>query len=138
MKKYALLKLVMTVTMTMPIGLLKIITIPAFAEEKSTPVEFTVIDPLWKPHDLPKSKYVIHDAAEKQIDLMPRERDSLFARAGISSELTGWDQLDKNMLIARASYKSISELEKLYPKIPPQKLKTLIQLAKEANAGERI
>jgi hypothetical protein len=55
-------------------------------------------------------------------------RDKAFNRAGISADLTGWDQLDRDQLYLRAEHMNEERVIAYYPKLPKKKLGSLVQM----------
>jgi hypothetical protein len=60
----------------------------------------------------------------------PDELKKVFAHAGLSEETSNMDQLDQDLFFERAIINSLSDFQKIYPKIPLTKLKELQRLAK--------
>lgn len=57
-------------------------------------------------------------------ELDPEARDRIFARVG-NLDLSGFDELDKDLLLIRARSLKAAELEKKYPRLPKAVLKRL-------------
>ena len=72
---------------------------------------------------------------EYKSEIPTREkRESVFAKVrGLDSHLDGWDELERDMLYMKASYKNITALRKDFPKIPQKQLSDLqLQIKKGA------
>jgi hypothetical protein len=63
--------------------------------------------------------------------LMPRERAALFHRLNLEPALVGMDDMDKDMLVMDARALSLAKMQKIYPRIPADKL---VRLRKELGA----
>ena len=64
----------------------------------------------------------------KRADALPekRQREAVFARVpGLESEVSGMDELDRDLLFVRAKSYPLKELERIYPKMDPVKLRRL-------------
>ena len=62
--------------------------------------------------------------------LNPGHRDMLLSQAGLTKHVGSWDHLDKDMLILRASKKSLPTLRTQYPILPAGSLAQLQSLLK--------
>ncbi len=52
-------------------------------------------------------------------------REYLFIKVKLSEHIQDWDELDKDRLFLRAKEYQVERMQKLYPKIPEDKLKKL-------------
>lgn len=53
------------------------------------------------------------------------QRMKLIEQAGLERETKQMDELDKDMLVLRAGHQTFASLQRIYPAIPPNKLKNL-------------
>jgi hypothetical protein len=70
------------------------------------------------------SRYETHPAPSGAPErlLSPRERNRLFSKAGLSTALKGFDDVDRDVLLMRARSLNLEALKARYPKLPAQAL----------------
>lgn len=56
---------------------------------------------------------------------IPSQMDTLFAKAGITKDVSYFDRLEKDLLYGRAKNYPLNELSSYYPKIKKEKLQKL-------------
>lgn len=59
------------------------------------------------------------------------EREAIFHRAGVDEIVSGFDEMDKDMLIMGAKFKKLKALKKRYPMLTEKQLKALQKQVKE-------
>jgi hypothetical protein len=117
----------------------------ARAESSNTPGQYHVqsLDPDLDVSSLAAPNVVVHQAkAPKQDakDQLPsiEDRDTAFRKAGFETELSKWDELDRDHLYLRAKHMSEEKIFENYPTLPKKKLTALIQLLKPAATEETV
>lgn len=86
----------------------------------------------------PVQFHSVHLADTRTSTLLPFEKEKLLKHVGLQTETNGWDFLQKDMLLVRATYKSGAELSAQYPQIAIDKLNLLIEVVKNHSLAGRI
>ncbi len=83
------------------------------------------LDPYYPVDKLPRN-YEVEKSAN---GVMPSaERDQLFLEAGLSEDVKGWDQFEKDILYMRVKNENLTEVAGRYPLIPSAALSRLKRL----------
>lgn len=78
--------------------------------------------------DYPKEQLSGTTDAEESAILNPAERERILATTNLHRFTKGWDHLEKDILILRASKNSLPMLQQKYPKLPGAQLQQLQNL----------
>jgi hypothetical protein len=85
---------------------------------------------------LPEKKVLVLDAQteEKQMRedgyLPPRERDALFHKLAIETQIAALDEMDKDMLVMTAKFEGAKSVRKHYPMLSEAQAKQLVKEVK--------
>jgi hypothetical protein len=75
----------------------------------------------------------VNQSTQKSEVLVPGKRDQLLMKAGLTQEVSSWDQLDRDRLVMRARHNPLLRFAGKYPNLPKDKLQKLHKLVQEKN-----
>lgn len=89
---------------------------PALASDKPAPIYVEALDPGFDPSAFTGYGTRLRRPPESRTrpPLRPAARDRALARAGLVDKVASWDQLEKDLLVMRASVFPIAELARKY------------------------
>ncbi len=104
------------------------------SERKPNQVNVNTFDKDYPTKELEKNGYNVNgsiDAGQRSEVLSGKLRDELFVKVGLTQVVTGWDELQKDLLFLRAKHaKNLQELHAKYPQINSSTLSELMKYAK--------
>ena len=107
---------------------------PSDPNRKPNQINVNTFDKNYPTKDLEKSGYNVNgsiDPGPRSEVLSGKLRDELFVKIGLAQVVTGWDELQKDLLFLRAKHaKNLQELHGKYPQINSSTLSELMKYAK--------